>query len=187
MRYLVLVFCFMASTVCAQKRALHIVLGSAIGTLGKENKENLAPRPGFSLGLEYWGQNSKGNHWSAGVLYTAFRRVSGEKKETYEYLTLYTLPLMWALDKRGKWFVQAGLFGNYLLGQSLDDNGNVINGTKTLQRLYVGPSAGIAARFGQEGSSRILLGLRNDFGAIGFGNGIAQRFNTISLIAGIEL
>lgn len=187
MRVLALVFCFTASGVFAQQKALHIVLGSPIGTLGRENKENLTPRPGFCLGLEYWGQNAKGNNWSAGVIYSAFRRVSGEKKETYEYLTVYSMPLMWTMDKRGTWSVQAGLFGNYLLGQNLYDNGSIVNSTQKLQRLYLGPSAGIAARLGQEGRSRILFGVRNDFGAIGFGSGTAQRFNTISLIAGIEL
>jgi hypothetical protein len=184
---LILIFCFLAGTICAQNRAIHIVLGSTIGTLGSNNKLNLTPRPGFTLGLEYWGRNAKDNAWSAGLLYSAFRRVNETQKESFEYLTFYSMPLMWALDKKNQWFFQGGLFGNYLLGQSLDDNGNVINDTKKLQRLYFGPSVGIAARLGQEDRSRILLGLRNDFGAIGFGNGIAQRFNTISLIAGIDL
>lgn len=188
MKYLVFVLCLMAATsVSAQKRSLHILLGTTIGTLAKENKLDLTPRPGFLLGLEYWALNAKGNYWSAGINYNAFRRVADKQKETFEYLNMYALPLMWALDKQKKWYFQAGLFSNYLLGQNLDDNGNVINSTKKLQRFYVGPSVGIGARLGQEGSSKILLGLRNDYGAIGFGKGTAQRFNTISLVAGIEL
>lgn len=184
---LILIFCFFAGMICAQSRAIHIVLGSAMGTLGKDNKFDLTPRPGFSLGLEYWGTNTKGNKWSAGLTYNTFQRVKEDKKERFEYLTFYSMPLMWVLDKNKQWFFQGGLFGNYLLGQSLDDKGNIINDTKKLQRLYFGPSVGIGARLGQEGKSHILLGLRNDFGAIGFGSGTAQRFNTISLFAGIEL
>jgi hypothetical protein len=187
MRNLIVLLSFIATSTCAQDRALHILVGSSVGLLAKENKLELSPRPGFLLGLEYWAKNKKGNYWSAGTCYTAFRRVKDEQKETYEYLNVYGLPMMWALDKKDRWFFQAGLFSNILLSQNLDDNGNVVNNTKKLQRIYLGPSVGLGARLGQEGRSKILLGLRNDYGVIGFGNGTAQRFNIICLVAGIEI
>lgn len=187
MKYWFFVFCLISSGLAAQNRALHIALGTNVGLLAKENKLDLSPRPGFLLGLEYWAKNQKGNFWSAGVCYAAFSRSREDKKETFEYLNVYSMPLMWPLGNKNQWFVQGGLFGNFLLGQSLDDNGNVTNSTKKMHRLYVGPSLGLAARLGQDGRSKILLGLRNDYGAISFGSGTAQRFNTISLMAGIEL
>ncbi|MDX1913691.1 MAG: hypothetical protein SFV22_19505 [Saprospiraceae bacterium] len=186
MKRLTLLFLLYAGILSAQDRALHIVLGSSLGTLG-ENSADLTPQPGFVIGMEYWMKNEKGNAWSVNATWNSFRRSNETKKETFEYLTLRALPLVWNLDKKAMWHIAAGGFANYLLVRNLRDGGSVSNSTGDTQRTYLGLSAGLGARLGEEGRSRLLIGLRDDFGLLGFGNGNALKFNTISLIVGLEL
>jgi hypothetical protein len=181
-----LLFCLFAGKLMAQDRALHIVLGTSMGTLGEEGA-GLQPKPGFVIGMEYWATNAKGNAWSLSATWNSFRRSNETKKETFEYLTLRALPLVWNLDKKKQWHLAVGGFANYLLVRNLRDGGSVSNDTDTTQRTYAGLSGGIGARLGEEGRSRLLIGLRDDFGLLGLGNGKALKFNTISLFAGLEL
>lgn len=183
---LILLFCFVVTTAHAQDRALHIFLGVPMGTFG-ESSLKLSPRPGFAIGLDYWAENTKGHIWSLGANYNLFSRSNETQKETFEYLTVRAMPIAWNLDKHKKWYFQLGIFGNYLLHQEFQEAGSVVNNTKILQRTYLGPSAGFGVRLGEAGKSRILFGLRDDFGALGFGKGITQKFNTITLFAGLEL
>jgi len=157
-----------------------------IGTLG-EGGEGLKATPGFAIGLGYWFTNSKGNAWSLGAAFGSFKRKNETQKETFEYLTLRGMPFVWQLDKKKHWYFEAGIFGNYLLHQEFQDNGSVMNSTKLIQRTYLGPSCGFGVRLGEEGRSRILLGIRDDFGLLGFGKGSPLKFNTITLFAGLEI
>ncbi len=186
MNRLTLLFFFFTTSLVAQERAAHIFLGMPIGTLGERGKE-LKPKPGFSIGLEYWFINSKGNAWSLGVAFSHFKRKNETEKETFEYITLRAMPLVWQLDKKKKWYFEAGVFGNYLMHQEFQVGGSVVNETKFIQRTYLGPSCGFGVRLGEEGKSRIIMGIRDDFGILGFGKGIPLKFNTITLFAGLEI
>lgn len=186
MSRLVLLFCFLSSVMFAQERSAHILLGMPIGTLG-EGGEGLKATPGFAIGLGYWFTNSKGNAWSLGAAFASFKRKNETDKETFEYLTLRVMPFVWQLDKKKQWYFEGGIFGNYLLHQEFQVGGSVVNSTKLIQRTYLGPSCGFGVRLGEEGRSRILLGIRDEFGLLGFGKGSALKFNTITLFAGLEI
>ncbi|MFN0176446.1 MAG: hypothetical protein ACKVU0_17535 [Saprospiraceae bacterium] len=186
MNRLVLLFLFFSTGMFAQERAAHIFLGMPIGMLG-EGGEGLKAKPGFAIGLGYWLTNSKGNAWSLGASYGSFKRKNETQKETFEYLTLRVMPFVWQLDKKKKWYFEGGIFGNYLLHQEFQDGGAVVNSTKLIQRTYLGPSCGFGIRLGEEGRSRILLGIRDDFGILAFGKGSPLKFNTITLFAGLEI
>jgi hypothetical protein len=187
MTRLTLLLCFFATGALAQNRSMHILLGTPMGTFGESSNKALKPKPGFAIGLDYWVENEKGHIWSLGGTYSAFRRSNEDLKETFEYLTIRAMPIAWNLDNKKRWYFQVGVFGNYLLVQNLQDGGSVVNSTKSIQRTYVGPSAGVGVRLGEAGKSRILFGLRDDFGILGFGKGTPLKFNTITLFAGLEI
>ncbi|MBC7775356.1 MAG: hypothetical protein H7246_07955, partial [Phycisphaerae bacterium] len=109
-------FCLFATGAFAQENAPHILLGMPIGTFG-EKLSDLKPKPGFAIGLDWWFTNSKGNVWSLGAAFSSFKRKNETEKETFEYLTLRAMPLMWQLDKKKQWHLEIGIFGNYLLHQ----------------------------------------------------------------------
>jgi len=71
--------------------------------------------------------------------------------------------------------------------QEFQVGGSVVNETKSIQRTYFGPSCGFGVRLGEEGKSRIIMGLRDGFGLLGVGKGIPLKFNTITLFAGLEI
>lgn len=186
MKYLILFVCLWTAPLFGQNRAFYLLLGSPIGTLG-ESTQQLKPKPGLLLGADYWVTNAKGNSWSMGLDYQFFSRKKGQQKETFEYLTIRAMPIIWNLGEKKAGYFALGIFGNYLLHQEFKDGGSVVNSTKLIQRTYVGPSVGVGVRLGEEGKSRILMGLRDDFGLLGFGNGSSLKFNTISLCAGINI
>lgn len=97
------------------------------------------------------------------------------------------MPFVWQLDKKKQWYFEGGIFGNYLLHQEFQVGGSVVNSTKLIGRTYLGPSCGFGVRLGDEGRSRILLGIRDEFGILGFGKGSTLKFNTITLFAGLEI
>ena len=187
MRLIGILFCFIATSTCAQQeRAAHVFLGMPVGLNGAGGN-TLSPKPGFALGLDYWFFNENRNTWSLGATYSFFTRKNEQVKETFEYLTLRAMPLVWHINKKKTWYIEAGVFGNYLFHQELQESGSVVNNTKILQRTYLGPSVGIGARLGSEGRTRILVGIRDDFGALGLGKGTPLNFNTITLFAGLEI
>lgn len=182
---LMLCISFAIST-SAQERVSHIFLGMPVG-IGGERGADLQPRPGFAIGLDYWIFNAQGNAWSLGAVYSSFNRKNKDRKETFEYLTIHGMPIVWNLDKKKQWYFEIGLFGNYLLHQEAQEGGSVMDMTKSLQRIYFGPSAGFGVRIGQAGQSRILIGLRNDYGLLGVGAGTSLKFNTLTFFAGLEI
>lgn len=186
MRSLILLFFLCTTPLMAQDRAAHILLGMPIGTAGGKSAD-LSPKPGFAIGLDCWFSDSKGNPWSLGAMYNLFRRKNETQKETFEYFSLRAMPLVYHLDKKKQWYFEIGVFGNYLLHQEFQDGGSVMNKTKLIQRTYFGPSGGFGVRIGDEGKSRILIGLRDEFGILGLGKGAKQQFNTITLFAGLEI
>ncbi len=181
-----LLFCLLATPGLAQENAATILLGMPIGTFG-EKSSDLKPKPGFAIGLGFWFVNEKGNAWNLGASFSSFKRKNETEKETFEYLTLRGMPLVWQLDKKKHWYFEIGIFGNYLLHQEYQVGGSVVNETKFIQRTYLGPSAGFGVHLGEKDKSRILFGLRDDFGILGFGKGSPLKFNTITLFAGLEL
>ena len=122
-----------------------------------------------------------------GATYCSFSRKHEDLKETFEYLTIRGMPVVWNLDKQKKWYFELGLFGNYLLHQESQMGGSVLDNTQSRQRTYLGPSGGLGVRLGKAGQSRVLFGLRNDLGLLGIGKGKSIRFNTITLFAGLEI
>ncbi len=185
MNRLILIFCLFATGVSAQEGAFHILLGSPIGMLG-EGRVGLKPKPGFAIGLDYWVVNKKGNVWSVGASWGSFRRKQDRQKETFEYLTVRGMPLVWLLDKKKAWHIELGGFANYLLHQEYQDVGAVTNDTKLIQRTYLGICGGFGVHLGEKDKNRILLGLRDDYGLLGLGKGTPLKFNTLTLFAGLE-
>ncbi|MFN0033478.1 MAG: hypothetical protein ACKVUS_00340 [Saprospiraceae bacterium] len=186
MKHLTLLFCFLATGALAQERAAHIFLGMPLGTLG-ERGAGLKPKPGFAIGLDYWFFNAKGNAWSLGASYSSFKRKNESQKETFEYLTVRAMPLVWHLDEKKQWYIEAGGFANHLLHQESQMGGSVTNNTKLFKKIYVGLSGGLGARLGEKDKTRILAGIRNDLGLLGFGKGLPLSFNIITLYAGLEI
>lgn len=187
MRHLVLIcFLLLPLSMLAQDKAMHIFLGTPMGLMGDGGK-GLKPRVGFAIGLDYWGFNKKGYPWSAGAAWNSFKRSNETQKETFEYLVLHAMPLVWQIGKKKQVYAEAGIFGNYLLHSETILNSNLTNTTKLTQRTYLGLSGGIGVRLGQDGGSHLIIGLRDDLGALGFGKGFPQKFNTITLFAGIEI
>ena len=179
-------FLLIAAGLNAQDRGLYIDLGTAFG-IQRVGTSDLKAKPGFMLGVEYWSTGSKGNSWSASAAWNSFSQGDKHKKETYEYVTLRVLPLIWNLGKKQLWYAEFGFFGNYLLLQQFKDGGAVLKQTELSQRPYAGLSAGVGARLGQPGENRLLIGLRNDFGLLGFGSGKPLQFSTLTLFAGLDI
>ena len=138
----------------AQERSFNILLGLPYATeFGGTSSVKWKPRLGFTLGLDYWAKNKKGDIWSAGISYQTFKRKgdvtsNGQtfpQEETFEYLNLHGAPLTWQLGKKEQFFVEVGGFFNFLLHQEAESGGDVTDNTPLFQKIYLGPSAGIGA------------------------------------------
>lgn len=180
-----------------QERSFNILLGVPYATeFGSKSSVKWKPRFGFTLGLDYWAKNKKGEIWSAGISYQTFKRKgdvtsNGQtfpQEETFEYLNLHGAPLIWQLGKKDQFFVEVGGFFNFLLHQETESMGEVTDNTPLFQKVYLGPSAGIGARLGDPGSSKLIVGLRNEFGLASFGSGpVSLKFNAFSFYVGLGI
>lgn len=187
---------FLAPAASAQERSFNILVGANYPIELGDAGAGLSPKAGFVLGLDYWVKNKKGQVWSAGASFNSFRRkgeatVNGQiipQDETLEYLNLHGAPLIWMLGKKERWYAEAGGFVNYLLRQETESSGNVTINTELFQRIYLGLSAGAGVRLGDENSSKLLIGLRNDLGLLSFGAGPRSlKFNAVSLFVGLGI
>ncbi|GAB4493963.1 MAG: hypothetical protein OHK0019_19050 [Saprospiraceae bacterium] len=181
-----------------QERSFNILLGILPYTteFGSTSSVQWKPRLGFVLGLDYWAKNKKGEVWSAGISYQTFKRrgdvtSNGQtfpQEETFEYLNLHGAPLIWQFGKKEQFFAEVGGFFNFLLHQEAESRGNVVDNTPLFQKIYLGPSAGIGARLGDPGGSKLIIGLRNELGLASFGSGsVSAKFNTFSLYVGLGI
>lgn len=195
--FLLFITGLLAAVANAQERSFDILLGLPYAVeFGGEGSTDWTPKGGLVLGVEYWAKNKQGNAWSAGIFYNAFKRKGKvaqgnqtvEQEETFEYVKLHGMPLIWKLGKKERWFAEAGGFANLLLHQETDVNGNVTNNTQFFQRIYLGLSAGTGLRLGDEGSSKVLIGLRNDLGLASFGSAAKSlKFNALCLYVGLGI
>lgn len=157
------------------------------------SKSGLKPKLGFVLGVDYWAKNKKGDYWSVGVSYLLYKQKglnaqNDEQETTFEFVSVRGVPIVWVLDKKERWFAEAGGFVSYLLHQDTDVRGAVTVGTKTFKSVHAGLTAGLGLRLGDPGSKALLVGLRNDFWAAGFlGGSKTLKFNAISLFAGLGI
>jgi len=186
----------LATAASAQERSFNILVGANYPIELGSSGASLSPKGGITVGLDYWAKNKKGDAWSAGVSFNSFRRkgdvtLNGQvfsQDETFEYLNLHGAPLIWLLDKKERWYAEAGGFVNYLLHQETESRGNVTDNTELFQRIYLGLSAGAGVRLGDKSSSKLLIGLRNDLGLMSFGAGPRSlKFNAISLFVGLGI
>lgn len=192
-----LLFVFWETTAVAQERSFNVLLGLPYATeFGGESSVKWKAKGGFMLGVDYWAKNKQGHVWSAGVSYQSFKREGQvtlnnqtfEQKETFEYLGLRGVPLTWMLDKQERWFLEAGGFANYLLGQETEVRGSVGSNAELFQKIYLGLSGGLGVRLGEPGNTALLVGLRNDLGLASFGSGQnSLKFNALFLYVGLSI
>lgn len=186
--------CWVVSTAAvAQERSFNVQLGLPYAIELGKSASGLKPKLGFVLGVDYWAKNKKGDYWSVGLSYLLYKQKgrnaqNDEQEATFEFASVRGVPIVWVLDKKERWFAEAGGFVNYLLHQDTDVRGAVTVGTSTFRRVHVGVTAGLGLRLGDPGSKALLVGLRNDFWAAGFlGGSKTLKFNAISLFAGLGI
>lgn len=199
--FLVVFFLLFGCCLKAQEQAVDLILGGVYPMETGNRNLNATYKPGLTFGLLFRKINEKGNLWSAGAEYQRFRNSrkvlvnnrEEEQTETFEILQLKGMPLTWRLGNKQQFIVEAGAFAGVLLHEEANLRDNVTNNTKLLQRLSVGPSIGIGWQLGQSLRKSLLIGIRDEYSALSFGNtptgdkAKSLKFNTISLYFGLGI
>lgn len=200
--YLILVlFLLTGNQVRAQEQVLDIVAGAIYPTRTDKFAGNATPKIGLTFGVLYRKKNEKGIVWSAGANYQLLQNKKkvlvnnkeAVEKEKFELFNLNASPLVWLLGKKKRGFVEVGGFANYLLHEERELQGNLVNNTQKLRRLSLGPSIGVGMQLGETMRKSMIIGLRNDYGAISLGKNpsggkaTTLTFNNISLYIGLGI
>lgn len=180
---------------------MDIVAGAVYPIRTGDQAGNAKPQTGLTFGLLYRRKNEKGDIWSAGVEYQLLKNtrkvVVNNREETeterFEMMHLRGCPLVWTLGQKKRTFIEAGVFADILLHEEAELRNNLTNNTKLLQRLSLGPSLGLGVQLGESMRKSLIIGLRDDYGAVSFGKkpgggkAIPLKFNTISLYVGLGI
>jgi hypothetical protein len=198
---IVFITCLVGWSAWSQERAIDLVAGAIYPIRTSDALQQATAKPGLTFGLLYRKKNEKGEIWSIGAEYKLIQLKSkvtlNNREETqterFEIFHLRGCPLYWAVGKKKQVYIEGGACANYLLHSESELKSNLVNDTKTYQRLNFGLSAGLGWQLGESLRKSIIIGLRDDFDAIGFGkksNGTkatALKFNTINLYIGLGL
>lgn|GEM_PF-1304897 len=200
--YLILVlFLLTGNQVRAQEQVLDIVAGAIYPLRTDKFADNATPKVGLNFGLLYRIKNEKGIVWSAGANYQLLQNKKkvlvnnkeAVEKEKFELFNLNVSPLVWLVGKKKRGFIEIGGFANYLLHEESELQSNLVNNTKKLRRLSLGPRIGVGLQLGETMRKSVIIGLHNDYGAISIGKNpsggkaIPLTFNTISLYLGLGI